>query len=494
MNKIITTILLGFILLACSDSFLDQKPKGKWTDDDYELNGDNTLLAMGQLSAAYAGFRAWSFAWPAPAIHSYITTDAEKGSTPSDGGTDAISIASLTFTAENGAIKDYYAGAFDIISKSNEALALAKSLSDTVTRKKAIIAESLVIRAAAYFRLTQAYGDVPYVTTVKRPEDSTTPRVAVNIINDGSKLDLEFAIPFLMTRQQVLSTRNQGRVTQNTARAILAKIALYEKNWNEVIKWTDEIIKSGDNNLSTPYDEIFTERNEYGPESVFEIYCDEKPNQNIYMGSQFAEIQGIRGTPNLGWGFNTPSNALMNAYEIGDPRKTATIISNGEVIDGVTVIADGGMNHKYFNRKLYPPANERGIYGRSPIAHGQWINIRLIRYSDIILMYAEAACELGMIDEALAKLEMVRARARGGNNAVLPQVTERDPKLLMDKIRHERRIELALEFERFFDLVRWGIAKQEIPNFIVGKNELFPIPQIEITNSNGILTQNPGYY
>jgi hypothetical protein len=108
-------------------------------------------------------------------------------------------------------------------------------------------------------------------------------------------------------------------------------------------------------------------------------------------------------------------------------------------------------------------------------------------------MHAESALESGNIPEALDKLEMVRARARGTNTSVLPEITTTDVNELRTKIRFERRIELAMEWERFFDLVRWDEAKDVIPNFVVGKHELFPIPQTEIDKSEGLITQNPGY-
>jgi hypothetical protein len=122
-----------------------------------------------------------------------------------------------------------------------------------------------------------------------------------------------------------------------------------------------------------------------------------------------------------------------------------------------------------------------------------WMNIRLIRYADVLLMHAEAACKLGNTTEALEKLEMVRARARGRNSDVLPEITTTDIDELRAKIHHERRIELAMEWERFYDLVRWDEAKDVIENFVVGKHELFPIPQTEIDKSEGLITQNPGY-
>jgi hypothetical protein len=113
-------------------------------------------------------------------------------------------------------------------------------------------------------------------------------------------------------------------------------------------------------------------------------------------------------------------------------------------------------------------------------------------------MYAEAANEIGNTSEALAKLEMVRARARAGNATVLPAVTTTDKALLRAAIRQERRIELAMENDRFFDLVRWGIAAATLnasgkPNFVSPRDNLLPIPQTQIDLSQGVLTQNPGY-
>lgn len=145
------------------------------------------------------------------------------------------------------------------------------------------------------------------------------------------------------------------------------------------------------------------------------------------------------------------------------------------------------MSHLVF------PFLERSLYGRASDPQGYWSNIRIIRYADVLLMHAEASLEAGNATEALDKLEMVRARARAGNAAVLPKITTTNVVELRQKIRFERRIELAMEWERFFDLVRWDEAKDVIPGFVVGKHELFPIPQSEIDKSEGVVTQNPNY-
>lgn len=151
------------------------------------------------------------------------------------------------------------------------------------------------------------------------------------------------------------------------------------------------------------------------------------------------------------------------------------------------------MVAKYFNKKSYTDPALRAQFTRK----GFWVNPRIIRFSDIVLMAAEAANELGKSAEAVTYLERVRARARGNNTSILPKVTTTNQAELRDAIRHERRIELAMEYDRFYDLVRWGIAKKVLhaagkTNY-QDKHALLPIPQIEIDRSNGVLIQNPNF-
>lgn len=493
MKKTILFLVIVLAGTACSDDFLDRYPKGRWHHGNYTPDNtlDKNVLVEAKLSEAYGTLRGWPFCWANFGMNNYTTPDVEKGSTPSDGG-EITQFKSLSYTASNSAIADYYKACYSSIYLSNEALALATALDESEPLKTKYVAEAFFLRSVMYYRLAQAFGGVPYVDKVLGQGEKTPARSTRDEIWQKLQGDLTAAIPLLPTRKTLLATNNLGRATQNAARAVLAKVYMYQKNWAAALDQTTAIIASGDNGLTTPYDQIFTEANEYGDESVFEVYCDEKPTEQIYLGSQFGQIQGIRGIPNLGWGFNAPSQVLMDAYEVGDPRKAASVIANGDVLDGKTVRADAS-GYKFFNKKAYTKASERGIYGRPAEGQGQWLNIRVIRYADVVLMHAEAACELANATEALAKLEMVRARARGTDNAILPVITTTDIAELRAKIHQERRIELAMEWERFYDLVRWDEAKTVIPNFVAGKHELFPIPQTEIDKSEGVLTQNPGY-
>lgn len=486
----IALVLSGF---GCSENFLELYPKGYDHSKNYtpDQEIDATILAEGKLAETYATLRGWGFQWGGLGMHSYTSPDAEKGSTPSDGG-EVSQFKSLSYTSSNGPIKDYYASCYSSILLANEALVIANTLADSVAKKKTYQAEALFLRSVMYFRLVQAFGGVPYITTVLGATDKVPARSIRDEIWSNIERELLIAIPNLPSRMMLVASGNGGRATQNAARAILAKVYLYQKRWSEAMVQTTAIITSGDNNLSTPYSEIFTEANEFGPESIFEVYCEQKPTENIYLSSQYGQIQGFRGIPNLGWGFNGPSQALMDSYETGDPRKTATVLADGETIEGRKTKADAA-GYKFFNKKVYVSIAERALYGRSTDVQAYWMNIRIIRYADVLLMHAESALESGNTNEAIDKLEMVRQRARGGNTAILPKVTTTNVSELRQKIRFERRIELAMEWERFFDLVRWDEAKTVIPNFVVGKHELFPIPQAEIDKSEGLIVQNPGY-
>lgn len=493
MKKYILFIAVVILGISCSDDFLELYPKGYFHPENYSPDQeiDATILTEGKLAEAYGTLRNWAFQWTGLGMHSYTSPDAVKGSTPSDGG-EIAQFESLSYTSSNGPIKDFYTQAYASIVLSNEALVIANSLADSVAKRKTYIAEALFLRSTMYFRLAQAFGGVPYISTVLGPNDKIPAQSTRQEVWSNIEKELLIAIPYLPSRMMLVASGNEGRATQNAARALLAKVYLYQQKWSDALAQTTAIIASGDNSLTTPYAAMYTEANEYGPESIFEVYCEQRPADKIYLSTQYGQIQGFRGIPNLGWGFNGPSQALMDAYETGDPRKEATIYGDGDTVEGKKVKADAA-GYKFFNKKVYVSLAERALYGRSSDIQAYWLNIRLIRYADVLLMHAEAACESGNYNEALDKLEMVRNRARGGNAAILPKITTTDKDQLRAKIHHERRIELAMEWERFYDLVRWNEAKDVITNFEVGKHELFPIPQTEIDKSEGVLIQNPGY-
>jgi hypothetical protein len=287
---------------------------------------------------------------------------------------------------------------------------------------------------------------------------------------------------------------NLGRATSGAAKGMLAKVSLYQKKWAEVLRLTNEIMASGEYNLNTPYEVIFTEAGENSPESLFEVQAavsQQCSPDEARLGSQYSEVQSPR--PQLGWGFNVPTQDLVDAYEPGDPRREATIMFEGETLPDGFRLDTSAINPRY-NQKAYVYQTEnRSPCGLSDAGE----NIRILRYSDVVLMNAEAANELGDGAKAAASLNMVRARARGSQTGILPDVAFVNQAQMREAIWRERRVELAMEHERFWDLVRQGRAAQVLraqgKNFVEGKNELMPIPQAQIDASGGVLTQNPMY-
>jgi hypothetical protein len=184
---------------------------------------------------------------------------------------------------------------------------------------------------------------------------------------------------------------------------------------------------------------------------------------------------------------------LVASFEPGDPRLNGTILFAGGTSaegDPIPVLGNGVVDTMY-NYKSYVPFSDPILNGNP----GAGQDVRVIRYAEVLLMNAEAANQMGNPTQALADLEMVRARARAGNNAVLPPVTTTDQTQLQMAIWHERQVELAMESDRFFDVIRQGRAPAlwGARGFVAGKNELQPIPISEIVLSGGLIKQNPGY-
>lgn len=496
MKKLICIVMFAVLLASC-DGFLTTEPKGTFYDGNYDMSSGQELLILSRLFDGYDCFRGLT--WPITAMHCHTTMDSHPGGPEGDGGVDFCQFPSLSYTPSNSHLLTYYTVLFNAITKANEALAMIADVESaeeaglgnlTMARYKA---EAIFIRTAAYYYLTEAFGAVPYVDRVMAKDEEIADQLPAAMIREKYIADMESSLQHLMTRREMVESGNFGRATQNAAKSIIAKTYLLQQNWSQCKLFCEQIIASGDNSLSTPYSEIFHEVNEYGPESVWEINAEFKPDLSIDMGCQWAMMTGVRGYPNLGWGHNAPTPELMSAYEVGDPRFDATVLKDGDELNGEKIVA---ASYKYFNKKSYIPPEERKLYGRDDWCYGYWVNLRFVRYAEVLLMNAEASCELGgdeNIDTALEMLECVRDRARAGNLNVLPKITEREQNKLRLLIRKERRIELALEFERFFDLVRWGVAKDELQGFEENKNELFPIPQSEIDKSNGKLKQNIGY-
>ena len=502
-NKLFLFLLFvsALLPLSCKKNFLERIPQGQYTSDNYPYPAGAGPFDQ-YIFGAYATLRTWETSvFGFVGATSIRSDDADKGSTPADGAAQ-IQMDNFPVSPTNGLVNDLWKGYFNTINRSNIVLDQAGKDNSAASApfKAQAQGEARFLRGYSYFMLVRLFGRVPIIDTVftDAASQSNVPQSEVADIYNFIEQDLQFAASTLPTGWD---SKFIGRVTSGAANGILAKVYLTQAKWPQAMAAANAVIMSGKYDLNTPYDKIFSEDGENSSESVFEIQATadaSNPSTDKY-GVQYTNVQGVRGTGafDLGWGFNIPSTYLEAAYDAGDPRKDRTILYAGETTSYGETLPMGLPNPRY-NQKVYTNPSIRNSVGNR---FGWWMNIRILRYADVLLMYAEAANEIGgaaNIAEALAKLEMVRARARAGNAAILPPVTTTDQATLRNAIRKERRIELAMEHDRFFDLVRWDIATSILqssgrPNFNNDRDKVLPIPQAQIDLSQNVLEQNPNY-
>lgn len=485
-------VIVLFGQLGCK-KFLDRRPLGQAIDGDITQTG-----AEDKVFGLYAATRNWGMtSLPFLTIHG-ARADDNLNSTEGD-GTDAQAFVDHFGTTNkdfwlNNAVWD------DHLAFVQQASGILKDIDSTgVSDSGTVInkAEVSFLRAYAYFDLVRDYGDVPKIDfKVYKASDANVPRSPASEIYALIDADLQFASQNLPV---AWAPQYAGRVTKGTADALQAKTYLYRKSWGAALSSAEMVITSGRYSLVPNFADVFTEPFENSSESIFEIQNYENANGSSNISNNVAQYQGVRGSGqwDLGWGWNIPdSNLVEKGFEAGDPRKGQTILFSGAKDD--SLIKDGkfgqtlpNLKTKYWNKKAYTDPGRRASTGDR---FGNWLDMLIIRYSDVLLMAAEAANEQGMTEKALGYLEQVRARARNNNPDVLPAVTSTDQAVIRAAIKQERRAEFAMEFERFYDLVRWGDADSVLKSRgYTSTNALLPIPQPAIDKSNGKLTQNPGY-
>ncbi|KHJ37572.1 SusD family protein [Pedobacter glucosidilyticus] len=496
-------LAIALFLSSCQKDFLDRLAQGDYNQDNYPYpEGAGPYDQF--INSAYASLRSYDVTvFPFVAATSFRSDDADKGSTPAD-SPDGIQMDNFTLTPTNGLANGLWLGHYRLVNSCNFILdRVAKDPNPNTPEALKIDAQAQArfLRGYAYFMLVRSFGRVPIIDTVisTNVSQANIPQSTPAQVYAFIEQDLQFAANNL-SPGSAYDRKFIGRINSGAAHALLAKVYLTQGKWAQAMNEANIVMTSGEYNLSVPYATIFNEEGENSKESIFEVQATSTPAVPTNFGSQYTQVQSIRGVNewNFGWGFNVPSADLANAYEPGDPRRRRTIFYS--VPDSVTIFGErpqAGLPNPRYNNKVYTNPTKRALINSRS---GWWMNVRLLRYADVVLMYAEAANELGGTENttrALQALNSVRARARGTNANILPNVTTTDQELLRQAIRKERRIELAMEHDRFFDLVRWGIAATVMQgvgkNFIPGRHELLPIPQAQIDLSNGRLTQNPGY-
>jgi len=409
--------LLAVLGLAAGCDFLSTEPKGVLTTENFFKTSDQAVAAT---NATYNMLREWQvhvFSWLG--LTDIVSDDATKGSTPGD-ASFLGDLDNLTFDPGNLAFADPWAGYYKGVYRANVAIQHIPDVTMDATLKARLIGENKFLRAYYYFFLVRAFGGVPLFTQPLTPDQFIQPRATADEVYALIEQDLQDASAVLPTKLQYAAA-DVGRATKGAAQGMLAEVYLYRKDYAHALAYADSVIGQPGYGLFSDYSTLFTDAGENSTESVWEVEAAVTPGggkQPSEGGAniQYAEVQGVRGTPNIGWGFNTPSPSLEAAFEPGDPRLATTILYPWELLpdgSGLVVYLNPSMVNNRYNQKAFmSPSNVGGAFNSG-------INLRRVRYADVLLIGAEAAYQTGDIAKAQNYLNQVRARARGTQTVTL---------------------------------------------------------------------------
>ena len=392
--------------------------------------------------------------------------------------------------------------------------------------------EARFIRAFLYLNLVRIYGDIPIVDKrLTYPTDQyIIPRNPMSEVHDFLRKELRAIAGSVPTKSEMNMANEWGRASRGAVYALLARVELYFGAYAEARDAAKWVIDSGDYALESQFGDLFFKMDLISNESIFEVlHKNTDGNGDDTILPTYYRSRGVGG-----WGFLCPTQSLVDEFEVGDPRLLYTITETGDRFprkNGTVEV----QNHTgytsgdgYHSRKMFYPETRRA--NRSQMD----MNLKKIRYADVLLMYAEALVETnGDLAEACKYINMVRERARNtykydpeahgdtpeekiasrttkiDPNADIPDVQPTSLEVVREAVRHERRVELATEGLRFYDLKRWGwqyaqprIEKarrslESYKNWTLPQPELrlktYPVPQTEIDRTGGVITQNPGW-
>ena len=474
-----TYILAGLLVLSvtsCNDKFLDLAPIAQANTNTFFKTPADMLNA---LNAAYGSLQSggqYGTNYVYAEIPSDDTTPVLSGSV-----TDQDEFDKFYPRTTNPFLASRWTDSYRGIYRCNAVIDRITAVQMDETLKKRITGEAKFLRALMYFNLVRVFGDVPLVLKeITDPAEgydfarSPVTEVYAQIIKDLS--DAESVLPATYTSADI------GRATRGAAKGLLGKVYLTRKQYAEAAAKLKEVIDLGVYDLLPNYADVFKAANKNHKESIFDV---QYKKGTIGEGSGFGNAYAPENSGNLviqfgGGGNNRPTPDLEKAYEPGDLRKDVSMSTGYTNASGVRV------DYNYVKKYADVPQTNGNSDDNWPV----------LRYADVLLMYAEALNETSKTAEALPYLNRIRKRAGLADKSIS---TQADMRLALEQ---ERRVELAFEGQRWFDLVRTGRALDVlkakaatigIKTSLTENNLIFPIPQSQIDINPSKIKQNPGY-
>jgi hypothetical protein len=479
---------LIFSAASCKKS-LDQPILGTYEAGTYFTSVANANAAV---NAAYVPLNYTdAFANEVWVLGDVASDDAVKGGLAGDQA-DIDNINNFNILNTNAAVEGVWGRYYDGISKANFTIGGLTDANKAVpdANKATIVGQAKFLRAYYYFTLTNSYGDIPLRLQVATADNLGSPAVPQAQIYAQIEKDCTDAAAALPT---TWTGADAGRATKGAALSILAKTYLFEQKWALAASTAQQVEALGIYSLTNKFTDNFTAATKNNTEAIFSILhtAGLSPKQGNGLNQAFAP----RGALN-GYGFFQPTQSLVDNFEkstdgVVDPRLDYTVARAGHPYFDVAYDPTWSSTG-YMTKKQIQPLSEIPVATKGD---GN-LNVEAIRFADVLLIEAEALNEAGSSSAALIPLNKIRKRAREsylydsslGSAAVpdglLPDITTTSQASLRDIIRRERRSELALEFSRFYDIIRYGSAyatnaMKDIPNFNYANNKFFPIPQSE---------------
>ncbi|GAB3958722.1 RagB/SusD family nutrient uptake outer membrane protein [Spirosoma harenae] len=455
-------------LASCNDNFLALTPEtDRNTTNFYQTAADFNNAVVGTYNALkLSGVYGTSLYW----MGEVSTDNTDFGvNTRQAVNVDNFQFVDHTYTSLNDIIfaawRDHYRG----ISRANAILTRIEGAKIADNLKMQYKGEAQFLRALLYFNLVRLFGDIPLITT-----EITTPDGASNLLRTPADEVYKLIISDLQSAEQALpvsyGTADIGRVPQGAAKALLGKVYLTRKDWATAAAKLKEVITSGKFQLLPKYADVFSYATPTNAEILFNV---QYKSGNTGQGSGFGPVQASEGARITGGNMRYPTADMDMAYEAGDQRKSFSMKSS--FLDATGQL----INQRYVSKYVQFGA----------LANDSDIDFPVLRYADVLLMYAESLNEVGFNPEAVTYLNQVRKRAGLADTKAVDQASFRLA------IEQERRVEFAFENQRWFDLVRTGryVTVMNAKGLKVQDfNTLFLIPQREI-DLNKSLKQNPGY-
>ncbi len=543
-KKILANLFLVIVLLgavSCSDK-LEQSPSDQFDKANFWTNESNAMIG---LSGVYRGNITYGTgANPNPddwwTYKGLIIFEHATDNAFDRRGKNAFTnrLTNGTLLADNGVVEAYWKASYIRIAIANDFLENIVRVNMDAAKIKRMTAEARFLRACQYFYLSQFWGSVPLIKTTLKPEEA-------NVVTKTPKSEvITFVITELteaavdLPRYKDIPSKEFGRASKQAALAFIGRIYLAEKKYTEASQAFKQIIDFGDNAIANDYAGIFNTVNETSSEIIFSMQYAPVLAQNALTQHALPAIKGgwhllnpleslaieydfTDGTP---FSYSDPRFNPLNMAANRDPRFAATFLYDGCTFGGK--IYDSNPDHNAsLDQLTYSKQATRTGYGlrkffdenfSGDLGSGYGGNVPIIRYAEVLLSYLEAELEGGKtINQAL--LDMTINKTRGRTSVNMPPITVTNAAALRPILRKERRIELALEGIRYWDLLRWGILGDvmqgdfwgasfrnstktgskvdptgnkrwyvDTKSFVKGVDEVWPIPQSEININPGL--------